>query len=91
MVTKQFAKDLGQHQIRVNSVSPSLVLTEGVKNMFRNLPDLEKNARRITPLGRFSELRETVEPILYFLSDHSSVVTGTVHFVDGGLLSNIPD
>ena len=33
---------------------------------------------------------EAVEPILYMLSDYSSMVNGTVHLVDGGLLSNIP-
>ena len=31
MVTKQFALDIGQHQIRVNSVNPAFVLTENTK------------------------------------------------------------
>ena len=58
--------------------------------MFRKQPEIEASSKLVTPLGRFCELHEAVEPILYLLSDHSSMVSGTVHFVDGGLLCNVP-
>ena len=90
MVTKQFALELGPHQIRVNSVGPNWVMTDLVKDLFTQMPEIEKSSTRNTPMARFCELREAVDPILYMLSDHSSMVTGTIHYVDGGLLCSIP-
>ena len=90
MVTKQFALELGPHSIRVNSVSPTWLWTEGVKRSAEEYPELYERAHLITPMNRFCELNEVVEPILYMLSDYSSMVSGTIHLVDGGLLSHIP-
>ena len=90
MVTKQFALELGPHQIRVNSVNPTWCLTNPVIEHLVDYPEEEARVKIITPLGRLAEAREIVEPIMYLLSDHSSMVSGTIHVVDGGLLSNIP-
>ena len=90
MVTKQFALELGPHQIRVNSVNPTVVWTDYARELKQKDPNFEDTFNSVTPLGRQCEVREVVEPILYLLSDHSSMVTGTVHVVDGGILSNIP-
>ncbi|KAL4225525.1 hypothetical protein ACF0H5_016213 [Mactra antiquata] len=87
MVTKQFALELGPHNIRVNSVNPTVVLTERGKQ-FENSA-LSSSLKGRTPLGRFPEMSEVVNPILYLLSDCSSMVTGTQHVVDGGLISHI--
>ncbi|KAL4225524.1 hypothetical protein ACF0H5_016212 [Mactra antiquata] len=88
MVTKQFALELGQHNIRVNSVNLSLVLTDRGKD-FDAESTILTNLRSQTPLGRFVDLTEAINPMLYLLSDYSSMVTGTLQLVDGGLLSNI--
>ena len=90
MVTKQFALELGPHQIRVNSVNPYWVMTDKIKEYFVQMPNVEATSLLHTPMKRFLEVREAIEPILYLLSDHSSMVNGTIHFVDGGLLCNIP-
>ena len=89
MVTKQFALELGPHQIRVNSVNPTVLLTDmGIEHWSE--PVKANRLKSLTPLARFCEVRECVEPIMYLLSEHSSMVTGTSHYVEGGLLSNIP-
>ena len=90
MVTKQFALELGPHQIRVNSVNPTGVWTGPTKKLMKQAPDLETKFASNTPLGRFCEIQEVVEPIMYLLSEHSTMVTGTTHLVDGGVCSNIP-
>ena len=90
MATKQFALELGPHGIRVNSVNPAGVLTDFSKELFKANPGLEEKFNSLAPLGRQVEVREAVDPILYLLSDHSSMVTGTTHVVDGGVLSHIP-
>ena len=89
MVTKQFALELGPHQIRVNSVNPGFVLTETVSEHPLYVVPTAK-ALSMTPLGRLCDVTDAVDPILYFLSDHSKMVTGTRHIVDGGMLSRIP-
>ena len=90
MVTKQFALELGPHQIRVNSVNPTWILTKAVKEYLIEHPEKEEQLKSTIPLGRIVEVKDVVEPIMYLLSDHSSMVSGTAHVVDGGLLSNIP-
>ena len=90
MVTKQFALELGPHKIRVNSVCPTFVKTDMMTQMLDNAPELKERLTSMTPQGRACEVNEVVGPILYLLSDHSSMVTGTLHTVDGGLTCQIP-
>ena len=89
MVTKQFALELGPHQIRVNSVNPTVVLTDSKLNDYVD-DDFTTKMKVITPMGRFCTTAEVTEPIMYLLSDHSTMVSGTTHVIDGGLLSHIP-
>ena len=88
MATKQFALELGPHQIRVNSVNPTVVVTD-MANEFWGDPINPVRILEQTVLGRVAEVHEVVGPILYLLSDASSMVTGTVNPIEGGLLSNI--
>lgn len=88
MMTKQFALELGPHNIRVNSVNPTVALTDmGIE--FWSEPVKAGKLKGHTPLGRFAEVSECVNPIMYLLSDYSSMVTGTMNPIEGGLLSNI--
>ncbi|KAL4225521.1 hypothetical protein ACF0H5_016209 [Mactra antiquata] len=87
MVTKQFALEFGPHNIRVNSINPTAVLTEQGRQFDQST--FSSSMKSHTPLGRFAEVSEAVNPILYLLSDCSSMVTGTQHVVDGGILSNV--
>ena len=90
MVTKQFALELGLHQIRVNSVNPTGIWTGPTKDLVKRSPDIETTLAAITPLGRFCEVQDVIDPIMYLLSEHSTMVTGTTHIIDGGILCNIP-
>ena len=74
MVTKQFALELGPHQIRVNSVNFTVVLTESIEQCYLDFQST-KNVKAITPLGRHCPLKESTKPIMYLLSDHSAMVT----------------
>jgi L-xylulose reductase len=82
-LTRVMALELGPHKIRVNSVNPTVVMTElGLKHWGNEKNGGPMKAR--IPLGRFSEISEVVEPVLYLLSDSSSMVHGTFLMVDGG-------
>ena len=89
MVTKQFALELGPHQIRVNSVSPTLASTPNNVALpnYTELSDVTKN---LTPLKRICTTEEIVKPIMYFLSDDASMVTSSIHVVDGGMFTRAP-
>ncbi|XP_060599624.1 L-xylulose reductase-like [Ruditapes philippinarum] len=88
MVTKQFALELGPFNIRVNAVNPTLVLTESIKKQIEEGLPLDKLFLDKTPLQRIPEISEIINPILYLLSEYSSMVSGTINIVDGGLMSS---
>ncbi|XP_052770394.1 carbonyl reductase [NADPH] 2-like [Mya arenaria] len=87
MITKQFALELGPHNIRVNSINPTLVLTDNIKKFIEEVSPVDKIFTSRTPCGRLPEVTEVVVPIMYLLSDMSSMVSGTHQVVDGGMLS----
>ena len=86
MVTKQFALELGPHQIRVNTVTFTGVLTDKIVHEWLDTP-LLKDLKAQTPLGRLCSLQECVGPVMYLLSDISTMVHGSNHVVDGGFMA----
>ena len=89
MVTKQFALELGPHNIRVNSVNLTMVETDIVKRLTVDSPKIKEFHVERTPIGRVCELSDALGPVLYLLSDYAAMVTGTSNLVDGGLACNI--
>ena len=91
IVTKQFALELGVHQIHVNSVNAGFTWNDSVKELVSKNPAIEEKVKAMPPtcIGRFNKIHEVLESILYLLSDHSSMVTGTNHLVDWDIFSNI--
>ncbi|XP_060569054.1 L-xylulose reductase-like [Ruditapes philippinarum] len=89
MVTKQFALELGPHGIRVNSVNPGFVNTPLVQSLIEEGKVSVDFFISRSPMGRIQTVDEIVDPTLYLLSEHSAMVTGQMHVVDGGCLSNI--
>ncbi|XP_048348087.1 L-xylulose reductase [Sphaerodactylus townsendi] len=85
MLTRSMALELGPHKIRVNSVNPTVVMTEMGR---RNWSDPQKAATMTSriPLGKFAEVADVVNSILFLLSDQSNMSTGVILPVDGGFL-----
>ncbi|KRT84160.1 dehydrogenase, partial [Oryctes borbonicus] len=81
--TRACALELGLHNIRVNSVNPTVIMTAmgrlGWSDPAKANPMLEK-----IPLRRFGEVKEVVDAVLYLLSDRSSMITGACLPIDGG-------
>ncbi|XP_034940473.1 L-xylulose reductase [Chelonus insularis] len=86
MLTKSMALELGPHKIRVNSVNPTVVMTAMGKLGWENPAKAKTMLDRI-PLGRFAEVNEVIDAIIFLLSDHSSMTTGAMLPVDGGFLA----
>jgi 3-oxoacyl-[acyl-carrier protein] reductase len=84
-VTGVLAKELGPKKIRVNSINPGMVRTEGFESQGIAGSDFEKQTVAQTPLGRTGE-PEDIAPIAVFLaSDDSRWVTGETLLGSGGL------
>jgi 3-oxoacyl-[acyl-carrier protein] reductase len=84
-VTRVLAKELGPKRIRVNSINPGLVETEGVHAAGFIGSDFQKRAESQTPLGRIGQ-PEDIAPIAVFLaSQDAGWLTGETVLASGGL------
>jgi 3-oxoacyl-[acyl-carrier protein] reductase len=84
-VTRVLANELGPKRIRVNSINPGPVETEGVHAAGFMGSDFLKGAIAQTPLGRIGQ-PEDFGPIAVFLaSDESGWLTGETLLASGGL------
>ncbi|XP_057367616.1 L-xylulose reductase-like [Daphnia carinata] len=86
MLCKVMALELGQHKIRVNCVNPTVVLTEMGKLGWSD-PSKAGPMLAGIPLGRFAEVEEVVDAVVFLLSDRASMIHGTTLAVDGGFLA----
>lgn len=85
-MTKSFAKECGQFNIRVNALLPGLTDTKFASALTTN-DDILKMALKTIPLGRVAQPEEMAGTVLYLVSDASSYTTGTTVIVDGGMLT----
>ncbi|KAL0272784.1 UNVERIFIED_CONTAM: hypothetical protein PYX00_005628 [Menopon gallinae] len=86
MISNVMALELGPYNIRVNCVNPTVVMTEMGRIGWSDKEKSQAMLSRI-PLGRFAEVDEVVNVVLFLLSDGSSMCTGVQLPVDGGFLS----
>jgi 3-oxoacyl-[acyl-carrier protein] reductase len=83
-VTGVLAKEFGPKKIRVNSINPGPVVTEGYDTFGIPGSDFEKQMVAQTPLGRVGQ-PEDIGPIAVFLaSDDSGWLTGETLLASGG-------
>jgi 3-oxoacyl-[acyl-carrier protein] reductase len=84
-VTHVLAKELGPKKIRVNSINPGMVETEGTHSMGVIGSDFQKQLEAQTPLGGIAQ-PEDIAPIAVFLaSQDSGWLTGETVLASGGL------
>jgi 3-oxoacyl-[acyl-carrier protein] reductase len=84
-VTHVLAKELGPKKIRVNSINPGMVETEGIRAAGFIGSDMQKQLEAQTPLGRIAQPAD-IAPIAVFLaSADSGWLTGETVLASGGL------
>src|ERR1700758_65133 len=84
-ITRVFAKELGPKKIRVNSVNPGPVATEGFKAGGIEGSDFEKGMIQGTPLGRIGRPDDVATVVAFLASDDAGWVTGSLLQAAGGL------
>ena len=85
-LTKNLARDLSPHRIRVNAVAPGTVRTPLTEPYYHDDAFLN-GVEGMVPLGFEGAPTDVANAVLFFVSDLSSWVTGTVLPVDGGWLA----
>jgi L-xylulose reductase len=79
------ALELGQYGIRVNSVNPTIVLTEMGKRAWSDPLKGGPMLARI-PLGRFAECEDIASVVCFLLTDGAAMLNGLALRIDGGFL-----
>jgi NAD(P)-dependent dehydrogenase (short-subunit alcohol dehydrogenase family) len=82
-LAKVMAIELGPHNIRVNSVAPTVVLTPMGIQVWSD-PKKADPVKKQIPLGRFAWPAEVSNTVLFLASDAASMIHGDVVLVDGG-------
>ena len=82
--TRALAAELGPRKIRVNSVNPGMVETEGVHAAGIAESDFRKQVESQTPLGRIGQPHDIAPAVVFLASDDSSWVTGETFNISGG-------
>ncbi len=85
-MTKAFAKELGDRNIRVNALLPGLTETN-FSQVLIETESIYKTAIQQIPLGRHAQPGEMAGAVLYLVSDAASYTTGTCIVCDGGHLA----
>jgi 3-oxoacyl-[acyl-carrier protein] reductase len=84
-VTHVLAKELGPKKIRVNSINPGVIDTEGTQSAGFIGTALEKQFIAMTPLGRTGQPDDIAPVAVFVASDDSRWMTGDTLVVSGGL------
>jgi 3-oxoacyl-[acyl-carrier protein] reductase len=83
-LTGVWARELGPRKIRVNSINPGLVETEGTHSGGQIGSDLEKWLVAQTPLGRTGQVGDIAPVAVFLASDDSAWLTGEQILATGG-------
>ena len=82
-LTKSMAKELAEHNVRVNAIAPGMIGTERLQTTIR---EVYKDNIPAIGMGRLGEPSEIADACLYFASELSSYTTGQILGVAGNMI-----
>jgi len=83
-VTKSLSKELGPRKIRVNSINPGMVLTEGIETAGFAESDFRKQFEAQSSLGRIGQPDDIAPAAVFLSSPDASWITGETLAITGG-------
>ena len=84
-ITRVLAKELGTRKIRVNSINPGMIETEGVHSAGFLGSDFQKGIEAQTPLGRIGQPDDISPAAVFLASADSKYMTGQTVNISGGI------
>jgi 3-oxoacyl-[acyl-carrier protein] reductase len=84
-ITRSLAQELGPRHIRVNSINPGMVETEGVHAAGIAESDFRNQVEAQTPLGRIGQPQDIAPAAVFLASSDSAWITGESFYISGGL------
>ena len=84
-ITGVLARELGPKKIRVNTINPGLVETEGTHSAGFLNTEWETSTIAQTPLGRLGQPEDVAKVAVFLASDDSAWLTGEQLLTGGGL------
>jgi glucose 1-dehydrogenase len=85
MLMRTIAVELATHKITVNNIGPGAIYTPIDKDVEADAA-MDKELMAEIPLGRWGRPEEVADLAVYLASDAASYMTGSTHFIDGGML-----
>ncbi len=92
-LTRDMARDLGSHNIRVNGICPGCIDTPMMDRSLARVPDRESVVRQMAgaiPLRRLGTSDDIAHVILFLASSYAAYITGAAIVIDGGLMTRLP-
>ena len=87
MLMRTIAVELAPHQITVNNIGPGAIYTPIDRDVEIDAKLNDQILAEI-PMRRWGKPEEVAQLAVYLASDAAAYVTGSTHFIDGGMLRN---
>ncbi|MFT4535034.1 MAG: NAD(P)-dependent dehydrogenase (short-subunit alcohol dehydrogenase family) [Saprospiraceae bacterium] len=84
-MTKSAALEYGSKNIRINAVCPSYTQTPMLDAAVLTQPGIDQKLLKHVPMGRFGDVEEIAEAVIWLASEKTSFITGQTITLDGGL------
>ena len=85
-MTAGLARELGPQGVRVNAISPGVIVTDMTRDFLT--PPVQERVLMRFPLGRLATVDDVAAMAVFLASDAAAFVTGQTVAVDGGFLTN---
>ena len=85
-MTAGLARELGPQGVRVNAISPGVIVTDMTRDFLT--PPVQERVLPRFPLGRLASVDDVAAMALFLASDAAAFVTGQTVAVDGGFLTS---
>ena len=84
-VTRSLAQELGPRKIRVNSINPGMIETEGLHTSGITESEFRAETEAQTPLRRIGQPQDIAPMAVFLASSDSAWITGESFYITGGL------
>lgn len=81
-MTKVLAMEWAKYQIKVNAISPTVILTELGEKAWAG--KVGEDMKKLIPAGRFGYPEEVAACAVFLASDAANMITGENLVIDGG-------